>query len=225
MQSKEQKEDMLSVYVDEEGRPFKFAGKIDYVSAWYYKAAKFMQGTDIQTAFVSTNSITQGDQVAFVWKPLYEMFGVSINFAYRTFKWNNEAKGQAAVHCVIVGFDVSRKQNALKIIFDEEGNKRYAKNISPYLIDMETIFVESRKKPLSNIPTLLSGNRATDGGHLILSEDDYSKFVENEPQALPYIKRYMMGYEFINNKVRYCLWLVNCPPSELKRMPLVLERV
>ncbi|MBE6507350.1 MAG: class I SAM-dependent DNA methyltransferase [Methanocorpusculum parvum] len=225
LQSDEQKEDMLSTYVDEKGKVCRGAGKIDYVSAWYYKAAKYMQGTRIRTAFVSTNSITQGEQVAFIWKPLYEMFGATINFGYRTFKWSNEAKGKAAVHCVIIGFDTIGDINTLRFIFDEKGIKHVAQNISPYLLDTPTVFVESRTKPLCDVPLMLSGSKPADGGHLILSEEEYQEFVDREPQALKYIKKFSMGNEFINNINRYCLWLVDCSPAELRKMPLVMERV
>ncbi|MBR5451362.1 MAG: class I SAM-dependent DNA methyltransferase, partial [Methanocorpusculum sp.] len=225
MQNCEQKEDMLSTYVDENGKPFKTAGKIDYVSAWYYKAAKYMQGTRIRTAFVSTNSITQGEQVASVWKPLYELFGVTINFGYRTFKWSNEAKGKAAVHCVIIGFDTVGDINSLRFIFDEEGEKHVAKNISPYLIDMPSIFVESRKTPLCDVPEMTTGNRPADGGHLIIEEEDYDDFISREPQSIKYIKKLVGSAEFINNNKRWCLWLVGANPKEIKAMPEVLKRI
>ncbi len=225
MQSKEQKEDMLFVYVDETGKPFKTAGKIDYVAAWYYKACQYMQGTQIKAAFVSTNSITQGDQVAFVWKPLYEMFDVSINFGYRTFKWSNEARGKAAVHCVIIGFDVTQTPNALRFIFDEDGDKMFAKNINPYLLDVPTVFIESRKNPISAVPEIISGNRPADDGNLIIEAKEYEDFISQEPNAVKYIRRLMGAEEYINNKNRWCLWLVDVNPSELKKMPYVMERV
>jgi len=221
-QSEEQKEDILSLYIDEKGKPFKTAGKIDYVAAWYYRAAQYLQGTQIRSAFVSTNSITQGEQVAAVWKPLYDMFSIQINFAYRTFKWSNEAKGKAAVHCVIVGF--SKGRGGEKIIYDGE-EKIIAHNINPYLVDAPDIFIESRTKPISNVPEMISGNRPTDGGHLIIESEDLEAFVKSDPLSEKYIKRFMMGYEFINNVKRYCLWLVGVSPSELRKMPEVMRRV
>lgn len=224
MQSKEQKDDILSVYVDEKGKPYKTAGKIDYVSAWYFKASQLMTGTDIRTAFVSTNSITQGEQASSVWKPLTERFHVHIDFAWRTFKWNSESKEQAAVHCVIVGFGCG-KQAGKKVIFFNESVQHEAENISPYLIDAPTVFIGSRSKPICDVPRMTTGNRPADGGHLIIEAEDYEEFVKKEPRALPYIKKLTGAVEFINNKPRYCLWLVNAQPSELKKMPEVMKRV
>lgn len=130
LQSPKQKADLLSVYVDENGKPYKTAGKIDFVSAWYFKASQIMQNISIRTALVSTNSITQGEQVASVWKPLYERFGIHIDFAYRTFKWNSEAKNKAAVHCVIIGFSISDNPKN-KVIYDDK-TKIITKQINPY---------------------------------------------------------------------------------------------
>ena len=225
LQSKEQKEDMLSVYVDENGKPFKTAGKIDYVSGWYYKAAQYMQGTNIRTAFVSTNSITQGEQVASVWKPLYEMFGVSINFGHRTFKWSNETRGCAAVHCVIVGFDTIPNSYSIKYIFEGEGKRQVATNISPYLIDAPTVFIESLSKPLCNVPTMKSGGKPVEGGNLIFTEDEKSDFVSREPLSEKYFRPFVSSDDYINGHPRWCLWLLNISPKELRMMPLVMERV
>ena len=223
LQSKAQKEDMLSIYVDEKGKPYKTAGKIDYVAAWYFKAAQFMENTAIRTAFVSTNSITQGEQVAGVWKPLYDRFGIHIDFAHRTFRWDSEASLKAHVHCVIVGFSIA-ENNANRRLFDN-GVERLCNNISPYLINTETIFIDSRSKPISNVANMISGNRPADGGFLILSQEEKDELIAKEPQAEKYIKQFMMGYEFINSVPRYCLWLVNISPAELKKMPNVLKRV
>ena len=153
------------------------------------------------------------------------MFGVSINFGYRTFKWSNEAKGKAAVHCVIIGFDTVGDINSLRFIFDEEGERHIAQNITPYLLNTPHCIVERRTEPLCDVPLMLSGSKAADGGHLILSEAEYIEFVEKEPLALKYIKKFSMGVEFINNTNRYCLWLVDCSPAELRKMPLVMEHV
>ena len=223
LQSKAQKEDMLRVYADENGKPYKKAGKIDYVAGWYFKAAHFICGTKIRAAFVSTNSITQGEQVSDVWKPLYERFGVHIDFAHRTFRWNSESSDKAAVHVVIIGF--STTENGTEKRLYSGGQAQPAKNISPYLVDAPTVFVESRKKPLCNVLPIHRGNQPTDGGNLILSEEERSELLQHEPNAEKYIRRYMMGHEFINNVPRYCLWLVGCPPNELKAMPRVRERV
>jgi len=221
-QSEEQKRDILSVYIEKNGRPYKTAGKIDYVSAWYFKAAKYLQKTQIRAAFVSTNSITQGEQVAAVWKPLFEQFIIQIDFAYRTFKWINEAKGKAAVHCVIVGFSTGCADK--KMIFDGV-DKFMANNISPYIIDAPNIFVESRKKPLCDVPEMCTGNRPADGGHLIIEDKDLEDFVKADPLSKTYIHRFMGAEEYINNKKRWCLWLVGVSPADLRRMPEVMKRI
>ena len=222
LQSREQKEDILSIYVDEKGKPYKTAGKIDYVSGWYWKAAEIMQGTGIRTALVSTNSITQGEQVAAIWKPLYDRFGIHIDFAHRTFRWDSEASIKAHVHCVIVGFSCTDIPEAR--LYDGE-RMQLVKNINPYLTDAQNIFIESRTLPLSDVPQMLSGNRPTDGGYLILSPEERDSLLASEPKASTFIKRFMMGYEFINRKERYCLWLVGITPTQLRSMPLVAKRV
>lgn len=234
LQGKEQKADLLGVFVDEKGKPFKTAGKIDYVAAWFYKAAKLMQGTDIRAALVSTNSITQGEQVAAIWKPLKEMFGVHIDFAYRTFRWDSEASLKAHVHCVIVGFSdekvpavdtVSKGQTSnTKRLFDN-GQVIEAKNINGYLIDEPDIFVESRSKPLCDVPAMIYGAKPTDGGNLLLSAEEKDDLSKAEPQAAPFIRRLIGSQEFINNKERYCLWLVGASPALLRQCPRVMKRV
>lgn len=223
-QSKEQKADIRNIYTDEKGKPYKTAGKIDYVAAWYFKASRLMQGTEIRAAFVSTNSITQGEQVAAVWEPLYERFQIHIDFAYRTFKWGSEAKEKAAVHCVIVGFSQAANP-AAKRIFGKDSVAHEAENINPYLINAPVVFVKSRNKPLCDVPQMTTGNRPADSGHLIIEADEYDGFLEAEPNAKSYIKRFMGSEEFINNKKRWCLWLVNTSPAELRKMPLVMKRV
>jgi len=223
LQSKEQKDDILSIYVDEKGKPYKTAGKIDYVAGWYFKAAQLMQGTNIRTAFVSTNSITQGEQVAGVWKPLYDRFGIHIDFAHRTFIWDSEASLKAHVHCVIVGFSAAPNQKS-KQIFDSD-RVRIVSNINAYLIDAPDVFIASRTKPICNVLEMTSGNRPADGGHLIVEEKDYEDFVNSEPNAVKYLRRLSGATEFINNKKRWCLWLVNVSPAELRKMPKVMERV
>lgn len=223
LQSKEQKEDIRSVYVDEKGKPYKTAGKIDYVSGWYFKAAQMMKDNTIRTAFVSTNSITQGEQVAGVWKPLYERFNVHIDFAHRTFIWNSEANDKAHVHCVIVGYSTAAITKPKKLFSD--GSFHIVKNINAYLTDAPDIFIESRKKPLCNALVMTTGNRPADGGHLIIEANDYDNFIAREPQAKKYIKQLTGATEFINNKERWCLWLVDANISEIRKMPLVLERI
>ena len=222
-ENKEQKNDILSVYVDEKGKPYKTAGKIDYVAGWYFKAAQFMQGTTIRTAFVSTNSITQGEQVAGVWKPLYDRFGIHIDFAHRTFMWDSEANMKAHVHCVIVGFSIAPNQAKRRIYVD--GRFKEVNNVNAYLLDAPNEFICNRSKPLWNVPQMTTGNRPADGGNLIIEKEDYEEFIRKEPQAKPYIKKLVGSTEFINNKERWCLWLVDVKPAELRKMPLVLKRV
>lgn len=222
-QNPEQKSDMLSIYVDGNDRPFNTAGKIDYVAAWYYKAAEYLADTQIRAAFVSTNSITQGEQVAAVWKPLYDMFSIQIDFAYHTFKWSNEAKGKAAVHCVIVGFGSVRNHQA-KRLYTSEGME-LVDNINAYLVAAENVFIESRALPLWDAPNMITGNRPADGGHLIIADSDKEAFIAADPLSERYIRPFMGSAEFINNKPRWCLWLVDATPAELRKMPEVLQRI
>ena len=223
LQSKEQKEDILTIYIDEKGKPYKTAGKIDYVAGWYFKAAQLMQNTAIRTALVSTNSITQGEQVAGVWKPLYDRFGIHIDFAHRTFRWDSEASIKAHVHCVIVGFSCM-ENSAVRYLYSAD-RMLIVNNINPYLTDAPDVFIQSRVKPICNVLEMTSGNRPADGGHLIIEGDEYDQFIKDEPNALPYIRRLSGATEFINNKKRYCLWLVGVSPAELRRMPKVMQRV
>ena len=223
LQSQSQKDDMLSIYVDEKGKPYKTAGKIDYVSAWYFKAAQLMKDTKIRTAFVSTNSITQGEQVAGVWEPLYKRFGIHIDFAHRTFRWDSEASMKAQVHCVIVGFSVAHNPSQ-KILYTSD-REQVADNINAYLLDGPNVYVSSRAKALCNVPPMTTGNRPADGGHLIIEADEYDDFIKTEPNSVKYIKRLVGSAEFINNKKRYCLWLVDANPADLRKMPEVLKRI
>lgn len=219
LQSKEQKEDMLHIFVDSKGKPFKTSGKIDYVAAWYYKASQMMHESaqPIRTALVSTNSITQGEQVAMIWKPLKDLFNIHIDFAYRTFRWDSEASLKAHVHVVVVGFSCEESTKA-KMIFDN-GTKTVAKNINAYLVDAPDIFVESKNIPICDVPEMTTGNRPADGGHLIVEANDYEDFIKKEPSAKPFIKKLLGSAEFINGKKRYCLWLVSASPAQLRSMP------
>ncbi len=218
-QTKEQKEDLLRLFNNA-----KAAGKYDFVSGWYVKAAELMAGTMIKAALVSTNSITQGEQVGTLWQHLIQEKGVHIDFAYRTFKWTNEAKGQAAVHCVIIGFSCGQEQK-IKPLFDEQGNRTDVRHINPYLTPADDVFISTRTKPLCDVPKMSTGNRPADGGHLIIEEKDYEDFCAREPKAKEFIKSFIGSAEFINNKKRWCLWLVHATPAELRNMPLVMERV
>ena len=222
LQSKEQKDDILSVFLDANGKPFKTAGKIDYVAGWYYKAAQLMRySKDTRAALVSTNSITQGEQVAAIWKPLKDLFGIHIDFAYRTFRWDSEASLKAHVHCVVIGFS---NVNVPKVIYDNDKQKN-AVHINPYLVDAEDIFIETKTKPISNVPQMLNGGKPTEGGFLILSEEEKTELLKKNPKAEGMIRPYMMGKDFILRKPRYCLWLVHINPSELRLCPMVMERI
>lgn len=223
LQSAEQKADILSIYADEKGKPYKTAGKIDYVSGWYFKAAQFMRGTAIRTAFVSTNSITQGEQVAGVWKPLYERFGVHIDFAHRTFIWNSEASLKAHVHCVIVGFSTALNQQPKRIYTSERF--QLVENINAYLLDAPNIFIGSRNKPICDAPEMVYGNKPTDGGFLFLTAEECAKLLKNEPLAQKFVRKIYGATEYINNKARYCLWLVGASPEELRKSAFISSRV
>lgn len=217
LMSADQKDDVISVWGN-----VKNIGNVDYVSCWYKKAADLMKDTKIKAALVSTNSITQGEQVAIMWKPLIED-GISINFAYRTFRWDSEANLKAHVHCVIVGFSYVNEKE--KIIYLNESQIANAKNINPYLIDAANVFIENRKKPLCNVSEMVFGNMANDSGNFILSEQEAEELIKKEPLCKTYIKQFLGSEEFINNKKRYCLWLRNAEPSELRKMKLITDRI
>ncbi|MDD6582615.1 MAG: methylase [Bacteroidales bacterium] len=217
-QTERQKED-LSI-VDE-----KMGKNIDYVVGWYIKAARVVQNTKTKCAFVSTNSITQGEQVAEVWKPLFEHCNIQLDFAYRTFVWDSESMQKAHVHCVILGFSDRNSQQKDKIIFDENGKKHVARNINPYLLDAPTVFIEKRKTPLCSVSKINKGSQPTDGGNLIISAEEYEDFIAKEPAAKKFIHEFIGSEEFINGKKRYCLWLVSASPAEMRKMPLVVKRV
>ncbi|MEZ7509091.1 class I SAM-dependent DNA methyltransferase [Cloacibacterium sp. Arc13] len=204
------------------------SGVLDYVTGWYLKAAKYIQNTKIKVAFVSTNSIVQGEQTSILWGQMINKYAIKIHFAHRTFKWSNEAKGNAGVDCVIIGFTNFEILN--KRIFDYEDIRGEAhelkvKNINPYLVDAKDIFVTKRTKPLCDVPRILKGNYYAKSEGLIIEENDLESLIKNEPNSKKYIKRLIGSDEFINNKKRFCLWLVDCPPDELRKMPLVIERV
>ena len=223
MQSKNQKEALQKVYVDENGKPYKSSGKIDFVAGWYFKASELMNGTDIVTAFVSTNSICQGDQVTSVWKPLYGRFGIDIVFAYSSFKWESEANQKAAVFCVIVAFTCSNFKKYKHLFSGLVRNK--VDRISPYLHEGEVVFLENRTKPICHVQQMITGNRPADGGHLIIEDEEISEFLRKEPLASKFVKMLTGSSEFINNKKRYCLWLVDASPAEIRSMPMVRKRV
>lgn len=216
MAKKEQKEDMLSVIGNIKG-----LGELDYVAAWYYKATKYIVNTHIEVAFVSTNSICQGQQAVTLWKPLFEK-GVRIQFAHRSFIWDSEAKVKAHVHCVIVCF--SLHDRAKKAIFFNDMVK-YVKNINSYLMEAPDIFIESRTTPLCDVPKIRFGSMPRDGGGFILSDEEKNELIKKEPISASWIHPYLGAYEFINNKTRWCLWLVDATPHEIKQSPYVMKRI
>ncbi|MCW5594640.1 MAG: class I SAM-dependent DNA methyltransferase [Rhodocyclaceae bacterium] len=239
-QNAEQKADMERVFAGVKG-----AGVLDFVAAWYMKAVDYLKddvateralagvgaalppSQRVKAAFVSTNSITQGEQVAVLWGALLAR-GVKIHFAHRTFQWSNDAPGEAAVHCVIVGFALH--DAASKVIFDYadiqgEPHAVAAANINPYLVDAADVLLESRRQPICAVPEMGYGSKPTDGGHLLLSQEERDQLLADEPAAADWIRPFLNADEFLYNTRRYCLWLVNCPPEKLRRMPAVLKRV
>lgn len=223
LQDKDQKDDILSIYVDEKGKPYKTAGKVDYVAGWYFKAAKLIADTKIKVAFVSTNSITQGEQVSAVWKPLYDRFNIHIDFAHRTFRWDSEASIKAHVHCVIVGFSCTPNTKQKELYSSER--LQLVDNINFYLVNANIIFISAKTKPISSAPIMQNGGKPSDGGFLILTYEEKEDLISREPIAEKWIRPYVKAKDFIDRKPRYCLWLVNANPTELKKCPEVLKRI
>lgn len=204
------------------------AGNLDYVTAWYAKAAQYIQGTKIKVAFVSTNSIVQGEQVGILWNVLLNKYSVKIHFAHRTFKWSNEAKGNAGVYCVIIGF--ANYDTDTKTIFEYEditGEPHIlkVKNINPYLVDANNTLIENRTKPICNVPTIGIGNKPIDDGNYLFTKEEMEEFIKLEPKSEQYFRPWYGAVEFIQQRPRYCLWLGECSPSELRSMPHCMERV
>ena len=213
-----QKEDLKYVF----GEKWKNIGNLDYVCGWYKKASDYMRNTSICAALVSTNSVSQGETVANLWKPLFEK-GIQINFAHRTFRWDSEAKIKAHVHCVIIGFSYIASNNE-KVIFSS-GRPQIVDNINAYLLGADNIFIESRSKAICDIPKIGIGNKPIDGGNYLFLQEEMEEFVKKEPSSKKYFRLWYGSQEFINRKPRYCLWLGDCPPNELRRMPECLKRV
>jgi len=211
-----QREDMDNIWSETK------RGKLDYVTCWYMKAAVMMIGTNIRTALVSTNSVTQGEQAAVMWKALFDK-GIHIDFAHRTFIWDSEASLKAHVHCVIVGFSWAPFKEK-KYIYTS-GNGTEATTINGYLLDAPVVIIEERSKPLCDVPSIVRGSQATDDGHYLFTPEEKAEFLKKEPQAERFFKRFMMGREFINNIERWCLWMPNITPTELKSCPEILKRV
>lgn len=216
--SKEQKADLMNVF---DG--CKNAGDLDFVTAWFMRAAELMRGTTTKTAFVATNSISQGQQVAILWPPLVQM-GCHIDYAYRTFKWSNEAKNTAAVHCVIVGFSCGQEQQQ-KMLVNEKDTASYVLHINGYLVGAPDIYIANRSKPLCDVPEMAMGNQPIDDGNYLFTEEEKISFLKIEPNAAPYFRPWLGGEEFINGKIRYCLWLGRCAPNELDKLPESMKRV
>ncbi len=203
-------------------------GVLDYVTGWYIKAAKYIQNTKIKVAFVSTNSIVQGEQTAILWGQMLLKHAIKIHFAHRTFKWSNEAKGNAAVYCVIIGFANFDTQNKRIFEYEDikgEAHEIKAKNINPYLVDAKDLMIKSRTKPICSVPEIGIGNKPIDGGNYLFEENEKIEFEKKEPNSKKYFFKWLGGDEFLNNKIRWCLYLGRISPNDLKNMPKVLERV
>ncbi|MGA2616619.1 MAG: DNA methyltransferase [Thermoguttaceae bacterium] len=206
----------------------KGGGVLDYVTGWYFKAAEYIQGTKIDVGFVSTNSITQGEQVGLLWNELFTRYHLKIHFAHRTFSWESEARGKAHVHVVIIGFGACDAAN--KRIYDyesnaEQGTVSTARNISPYLVEGSDVVVLARASPIGAVPEIVFGNMPNDGGHLILTEEERAELVRKEPAAKKFIRPFLGAQEFINGERRWCLWLTDASAGEIRGMPEVRKRV
>jgi hypothetical protein len=219
-QSKNQKNDMLSLF----GKKFKGVGNLDYVTAWYKKSCDYMiNNKEIKTAFVSTNSIVQGEQIPIFWKQIYDAYPMSIRFAYQTFKWNSEASEKAAVHCVIIGFALKDSPGA-KYIYSSE-RKEVKTTIHPYLQEMPLVFIENRNKPICKVNSLVYGSFALDDGNYTISEAEYEALIKEEPALTKYLKLFIGSEEFINNKKRYCMWLKDVDLREIRKLPIVMKKI
>ncbi len=219
MMTKEQKAEAVAVF----GKG-KRVNSIDYVGAWYHKAAALISGTSIRVAFVSTNSITQGEQVAPLWEKLLKQYKVHIDFAHRTFKWNSEAKEKAAVHCVIIGFSSVPNTTSKRIYTN--GQVSIANNINPYLINAPDVLISSLSSAICDVPKITYGNKPSDGGNLILSEEERNDLIKMDSSIAPYLRRYVASKDFINNnEKRYCLWLKGVSPALYRKNPEVLRRL
>ena len=218
LMNEDQKQDVIDVF----GAQWKNVGNLDYVCCWYKKAADIMQRTQIRAALVSTNSVTQGETVANLWKPLFES-GIHIDFAHRTFRWDSESNRKAHVHCVIVGFSIAPNDNPRILFID--GRMQMVQNINAYLIDADDVFVESRSMPICGVPEIGMGNQPIDNGNYLFTAEEMEAFIKDEPASKKYFRPWYGSYELINQKPRFCLWLGECPPNELRKMPLCLRRV
>ena len=216
-QTKDQKDDLRTLMKG-------FGNNIDYVAGWYYKASQLIKNNKTKCAFVSTNSITQGEQVTAIWKPLFDKFGIHFDFVYRTFRWDSEASMKAQVHCVIIGFSSCNCQRE-KLIYLNNNQTISADNINGYLLNAPTIFIEKKTKPLCNVPQIIRGSSPIDDGNLLLTNDERKGYIEKEPQGEKFLRPFMMGKDFIDRKPRWCFWLVGANPSELKTCPILMKRI
>ncbi|UAX02108.1 class I SAM-dependent DNA methyltransferase [Proteus terrae] len=218
--SDEQKLDMQSVF-----NGFRALGYLDYVACWFWKGAQYIQNSCAELAFVATNSLCQGEQIATLWPPIFKI-GLNIHFAYPTFTWSNNARDKAAVHVVIIGMSSNNKIRKLFHYYNSEWHSELVDNISPYLLEGSNTVVIPRNKPIvNNIPPLLFGNKPTDGGHLLLNRSERDLLIEKEPNAKYWLKKVLGATEFLNGKERWCLWLVDAKPEDLAAMPLVKKRL
>ncbi|WP_434309077.1 class I SAM-dependent DNA methyltransferase [Hominifimenecus sp. rT4P-3] len=213
----EQKQDMRLVFSG-----LRTAGNMDYVTAWYRKAAEFMAGTHVRAAFVSTNSICQGEQAGLLWDCLTHDFGMEIDFAWKTFVWNNEARGQAKVHCIILGFSAANSEK--KQLFDGDAVQNVP-HINAYLASAPDVFLKNRRKPLSPVPSMIFGSMANDGGHLLLDAEQAALLLEAHPEAVGWLRRFYGSVEYIEDQERYCLWLKGVEPERYEAIPEIRERV
>ncbi|OEY71753.1 class I SAM-dependent DNA methyltransferase [Salegentibacter salarius] len=224
LQSEEQRQDLEEVF----GSDVKDAKIMDYVSAWYIKAARYIQDTGITVGYVSTNSITQGEQVGVLWTELLEKYNVEIHFAHKTFKWTNQAKGKAGVYCVIIGFGQDKVKQKTLFEYQEvtgEPHSVVASNINPYLVDAQNVLIRKRTTPLTKVPPMSFGNMPLDGGNLLLSNEEKEKILEKEPALSPYIKPLISAREFLNGQNRWCIWLKDESPKVIKTSSFLLERI
>ncbi len=224
MQNEDQKTDIESVFLTADGKKDRHAGKIDYVAGWFYKAAKFIKNSTIKVALVSTNSITQGEQVPFIWKLLFDLFKIHIDFAYKSFIWTNEAKNKASVVCVIIGFSNDQNNSNTKMIFNDD-TPILVNQISPYLVDAKPTFIENRTNPLCDVPKIVNGSKPVDGGNLFLTARERQELINKYPRAVEIIKRFYGASEFVNGKERYCIWLYQVDPSIYRSILPVMERI
>lgn len=217
------RQDMADTFEDLSG-----SGVLDFVSCWYWRAAKFVHGTKIRVGFVSTNSITQGEQVGLLWRAMIKRLGMHIQFAHRTFRWSNEARGKAAVHCVIIGFGAEPADRP--VIYDyatpeSEPDAQQVDHINPYLVAAPDIFLPNRSAPVCDVPPMRFGSMPRDGGNLVLSPEEREELLTVEPEMEPYVLPYIGSREFLNSGKRYCLWLIDAPPALLSRCPATRARI